>query len=233
MTQEQDHPCANPPIRSPVDWGMLRRLEPISRHFGADRGTCIDRHYIQGFLQQRAADIRGRVLEIAEDTYTRRYGDKRVTQSDVLHVQGNRRATIVADLACGSNVPIDAFDCIILTQTLPFIFDARAALRTLHRALKPQGVLLATVPGISQISRYDMDRWGDFWRFSDLSARRLFEEVFSPEEIVVRTHGNVLTAIAFLHGLAAEELHQDELEHYDQDYPLIITIRAIKRTSHP
>lgn len=217
-----------PPVGS-VRFGDLRRLKPISRVFGFDRGLCIDRYYIENFLAKHAEDIRGHVLEIGDDTYTRRFGGDRVARSDVLHVQeGNPKATIVADLTCADSIPSDTFDCIIFTQTLQFIYDVRAAIRHLHRILKPSGVLLATFPGISQISRYDMDRWGDYWRFTTLSARRLFEEVFPPGNVTVRAYGNVLAAVAFLHGLSAEELRREELDYHDPDYELIITVRAVK-----
>jgi glycosyltransferase involved in cell wall biosynthesis len=216
----------------PVGWvrfGSLRRLQPISRVFGLDRGLCIDRYYIENFLAQHAEDIQGHVLEIGEDTYTRRFGGERVTRSDVLHaVAGNPKATVVADLTCADHIPADTFDCIILTQTLLCIYDVRAALRHLYRILKPGGVLLATFPGISQISRYDMDRWGDYWRFTDASARRLFGDIFGPDSVTITTYGNVLAACAFLHGLAAHELKQEELDYHDPDYQVIITVRAVK-----
>jgi SAM-dependent methyltransferase len=212
-----------------VRFGSLRRPQPISRVFGLDRGLPIDRYYIENFLGQYAEDIQGHVLEIGEDMYTRRFGDGRVVRSDVLHVQeGNPKATIVADLTCADSIWSDTFDCIIFTQTLQFIYDTRAAIRHLHRILKPGGVLLATFPGISQISRYDMDRWGDYWRFTTLSARRLFEEVFPPGNVTVQAYGNVLAAVAFLHGLAAEELRRQELDYRDPDYELAITVRGVK-----
>lgn len=202
-------------------------LVPVSRVFGFDRGTPIDRYYIEDFLARNAHLIRGRVLEIGDASYTRRFGGMRVTHSDVLHAEtGNPKATIAGDLASGSGVPDAAFDCIILTQVLPFILDVRAALSTCRRALKSGGVVLATVPGISQISRYDMDRWGDYWRFTDLSARRLFEEAFPKGPVEVASFGNVLVATRFLQGLAVEDLRAGDLEHNDPDYQLIITIKA-------
>jgi SAM-dependent methyltransferase len=216
-------------LRAPrrVRWGSLRSTQPVSRIFGADRGLPLCRYYIECFLRENARDIHGRVLEIAEDTYTRRFGGERVHVSDVLHaVEGNAAATLIGDLTTEEGIPTDAFDCIILTQTLPFIYDVRAALRTLERGLKPGGVLLATFPGISQISRYDMDRWGDFWRFTSASARRLFEEFWPAENVSIEVHGNVLVATAYLQGIAAEELREDELHYKDQDYPLLITVRA-------
>jgi len=221
-------------LRAPprVRWGSLRSTRPVSRIFGLDRGSPLDRYYIERFLLENAPHIRGRVLEIAENTYTRRFGAEQVTQSDVLHaVSGNPAATIVADLTADNSLPAEAFDCIILTQTLPFIYDVRAALRNLERALKPGGVLLATVPGISQISRYDMDRWGDYWRFTSASARRLFEEFWPTAHLAVGVHGNVLVATAYLQGLAREDLQEHELHYVDEDYPVLITVCARKAAS--
>src|SRR5262245_42616802 len=215
-----------------VRFGGLRRLVPISKVFGLDRGTPIARYYIEQFLSAHSPDIHERVLEIGDETYTRRFGGKRVTRSDILHVEaGNPTATIIADLTDARHIPSDVFDCIILTQTLNFIYEIRAAINTLHRILKPAGVILITVSGITQISRYDMDRWGHYWNFTSLSIQRLLEEVFSPEQVQVEAHGNVLAAIAFLHGLSAEELRQNELAYRDPDYELVITIRAVKRNA--
>ena len=211
-----------------VRFGSLRRLKPISSVFGLDRGQAIDRYYIEQFLARHSADIRGRVLEIGDNSYTMRFGGEKVSRSDVLHVQeGNPRATIVANLE-SNDMPAGIFDCIVLTQTLQFMYETGAALRTVHRILKPRGVLLATFPGISQISRYDMERWGDYWRFTSLSARRLFEESFPDGDVAIETHGNVLVAGAFLYGVAAEELHKEELAHRDPDYEFLITVRAVK-----
>jgi hypothetical protein len=208
-------------------WSDLRRLQPLSRTFGFDRGMPIDRYYIENFLRANSSDIHGRVLEVADAAYTQKFGGDRVAVSDVLHsVPGNRKATIVGDLATGNGIPTCAFDCIILTQVLPFIYDVRAALATAGRALKAGGTLLATFAGISQISRYDMDRWGDYWRFTDCSARVLFEEVFAPSDVQIVSHGNVLIATAFLHGMSSEELTATELDYVDPDYQVLITVRA-------
>src|SRR6185369_6092934 len=83
-----------------VNFGDLRRLIPMSRVFGFDRGTPVDRHYIEDFLARNANRIRGRALEVGDATYTKRFGGDRVTQADVLHVsEDNPQATIIADLA--------------------------------------------------------------------------------------------------------------------------------------
>jgi SAM-dependent methyltransferase len=226
--------CKGIDYTTPVGWvrfGSLRRVTPVSREFGYDRGLPIDRYYIERFLAAHASDIRGNVLEIADDAYTRRFGGDRVSRSDVLHVvEGHPNATIVGDLTCADHIPSASFDCVILTQTLQLIYDVAAALRTVRRILKPGGAVLATAPGISPISRYDMERWGCFWAFTSRSTRRLFQEVFPATAISIETHGNVLTASAFLYGLAAEELQQRELDACDPDYELIITVRAVRPT---
>jgi SAM-dependent methyltransferase len=211
-----------------VRFGDFRRLEPISREFGLDRGRPIDRYYIEGFLERHAEDIRGRVLEIKDRAFTRKYGGERVTASDVLDIdEGNNRATIVADLTRADDVPSDAFDCIICTQTLHFIYDIGAAVRTLGRILKPGGTLLATFPGIGQTSCAWLDE-RYCWALSTLGAKRLFEERFSGASVEIDAHGNVLAAVAFLEGLAVRELSKEELDHHDPDYELLITLRAVK-----
>jgi hypothetical protein len=116
----------------------------------------------------------------------------------------------------------------ILTQVLPFIYEIREAVEQIRKALRPGGTALLTVPGISQISRYDMDRWGDYWRFTDASIRRLLGNVFGAENVTIVTYGNVLSACAFLHGLAAHELKGEELEYNDRDYQVIIGARATR-----
>lgn len=218
------------PIWRVRSFAKLRRLTPISRDFGYDRGQPIDRYYIEHFLASCAKNVRGRVLEIVDDAYTRRFGAEQVTRSDILDVDPtNSAATIIDDLASGSHIPSDAFDCVICTQTLLLIYDVHAAIRTLYRILKPGGVLLVTVPGVShQICRYDMDRWGDYWRFTSRSITRLMGEAFPAEGIETRAYGNVLTAIAFLHGLATEELTPEELDHVDPDYEVSLCVRAVK-----
>lgn len=211
-----------------VRFGSLRRVKPIDRYFGFDRGWPIDRYYIERFLAANAVDIQGRVLEIADNTYTRQFGREGVVQSDVLFAaEGNPKATFVGDLTCASHIPPDTFDCFILTQTLQYIYDLRSAVATIYRILKPGGVALVTVPGISQIYP---DEWQDswLWGFSTQSARKLFAEVFPSENVTMEAHGNVLAAIAFLHGLASSELRREELDTCDPQYQLLITIRAVK-----
>jgi SAM-dependent methyltransferase len=222
---------ANWPPVGMLRFGSLRRLEPISRSWGLDRGTALDRYYIERFLQDHAEDVRGHVLEIADDRYTRQFGGDQVTQGDILHVKDTRPPiTITADLTTADEkqIPSNTFDCIILTQTVQFIYDVPAALRTTYRILKPGGIGLYTMSGITKISRYDMNNFGHYWSFTSASVKKLFGDVFPEEHLQIKTHGNVLTSIAFLYGLAAEELRREELDYVDEDFQMMITVRAAK-----
>jgi SAM-dependent methyltransferase len=224
--------------RPPVGWvryGSLRRVTPVSRNFGFDRGHPVDRHYIEAFLTAHASSdgnglVRGRVLEIGEDRYASRFADRgRIEQVDVLDPSPeNPDANLIADLTDAPQIPSDAYDWIICTQTLLLIWDVHAAVRTLHRILMPGGTLLLTVPGISKICRPEMQTWGDYWRFTSLSARLLVEEAFDPGKITVETYGNVLTAASFLYGLSAEDLRPEELDARDPDYQVLIGVKAVK-----
>jgi SAM-dependent methyltransferase len=217
------------PVVGWVRFGSLRRVRPISPHWGFERGLPVDRYYIERFIKAHAADIRGRGLEAKENLYASRFGGNRITKIDVIHPEeGNPKATIVADLTRADQLPADTFDFIILTQTLHLIYDIRAALATLHRILKPGGSLLTTVSGISKISREDMERWGHHWALTTKSAERLFYEFFPKQNVKIEAHGNVLAAIAFLHGLATRELSERELDYQDPDFQVLITIRAVK-----
>src|SRR5690349_14794244 len=88
-------------------------VEPVSRLFGVDRGTPIDRFYIERFLDRRRHLIRGRVLEIADNTYSRRFGGNGVTAFEILHVTENPAATMVGDLCDPATLPAGRVDCFI------------------------------------------------------------------------------------------------------------------------
>ena len=223
------HAATRRPRVGHVDFGDLRRLAPISSTWGFDRGVPVDRFYIDRFMRSHERDVRGRVLEIANPAMTRRYGGDRVTRSDVLHpVAAPAPVTLVGDLATGDGIPEAAFDCAIVTQTLLLVYDVQAAIRTLGRILAPGGVALVTVPGITKISREDMDQWGQFWSFTSASLRRLFNESFDSERVSIEAYGNVLAATAFLHGLSADELTEDELLHRDRDFEVLLAVRAAR-----
>jgi SAM-dependent methyltransferase len=230
MEEQRRSLGSSKPVRAhmKIDFGDLRRLEPVSRHFGYDRGTPIDRYYISQFLSAHRSDVKGRVVEVGDDAYTVEFGDDRVIAREILHIsETNPRATIIADLASGESIPSNCFDCAIITQTLHLIFEPLVALQTLHRILKPGGVLLATAPGISPLS---IDEWSEVWHwsFTRHSFLRLAQDVFGAALVNSRVYGNVLAATCFLEGIAVEEITTTELDHRDLDCDVLIGIRAQK-----
>ena len=214
--------------RRPPDLGDLRRVTPIDSNWGFERGTPIDRVYVERFIGAHARDIHGRVLEIAAPDYTNQFGTG-VERSDVLMAKaGNPEATIVGDLADAPHIESDTFDCAIVTQTLQFVYDVRGVLATLERILVPGGVLLATAPGITKISPYEDEEYGEWWHFTGRSLRRLAEEAFGPDRVEVATYGNVLAATGFLYGLAASDLGSHGLDAHDRLFEVVVGLRAVK-----
>lgn len=217
-----------PPV-GVVRFGSFRRLTPISPIFALDRGFPIERYYIEKFLDRYSADVRGRCLELGDDFYIRKFGGDKVNHTDILSVVEAPGVTIVADLTNAEHIPTDTFDCIIFTQSIQMIYDLKTALRTLYRILKPGGVLLLTSHGISKIGRHlGRDAWGEYWHITTMTAEKLFEETFPDARLDIDFHGNVLSAMCAMHGLASEELKKEELDYKDRDFQVLVTVRAVK-----
>jgi len=218
------------PRTGTVDFGDLRRVTPISAIFGLDRGQPVDRYYIDQFLESNAVDIRGRCLEMGNAFYINKFGGGNPSRIDVLHVtEGNPEATMVGDLTNADHIPPCIFDCIVFIQSLQMIYNVNAALRTLHRILKPGGVLLLTSNGISKIGRrLGRDDWGEYWHFTTQSLDRLIKENFPGAQATITAYGNVMSSISYLHGLATEELNSAELDVLDPDFAVIVAARVVK-----
>lgn len=214
--------------RRPRNLGDLRTTTPFST-WGSSRGGPLDRVYIGWFLERHAGDIRGRALEIAGDEYIRAHG-RDVVQTDILDVfEDNPRATIVGDIADAPHIADNTFDCVLVTQVLPFIYEPRDAFRTAHRILAPGGVLLVTTPGLCRIAPVEDEQFGHWWNFTGRSAQRLAEEVFGEGNVDMETFGNVLAACAFLYGLGPWDVSAEELAVHDPAFEVTIGIRAVKR----
>jgi SAM-dependent methyltransferase len=213
--------------RRPRNLGELRRTTPFTT-WGADRGGSVGRIYIAEFLREHATDIKGRALEIASDRYIQQFGQD-VTKTDILDIrEDNPRATIVADFADAPNAPDNAFDCLVITHILSWIYDVQAPFRTAHRILAPGGVLLATTPGITRIAPIEAEMFGEWWHFTSMAAKRVAEEVFGPGNVEVQAYGNVLSASAWLFGLGAFDLSPEELAVRDPGFEVVVGIRAVK-----
>ncbi len=204
-------------------------LKPASRRFGLERGTAIDRFYIERFLARNKEKIKGTVMEIAEDRYMRMFREN-IKESVILHVNGWGEGVIKGDLATGEGIVENSVDCMICTQTLPFIYDIHHVVKNIYKLLKPKGTLLLTASAISQISLYDYNNWGDYWRFTGQSMKALLMETFSENQVDICTYGNMKTAIIFLYGMCLEEIAREDLEYQDEQFPMIVAAVARKES---
>jgi SAM-dependent methyltransferase len=221
------HPAIRRSLR-PVRWGNLRRSAPVSRRYGFDRGTPIDRVYLDQFFRARAADIRGRVLEVDAPVFTERHADPAaVTAVDVVDVDGrNDRATILADLADPGALPTESFDCVVLPQTLQYVSDPSIAVANLWSALAPGGVLLLTVPAVAKIDHHARDV--DAWRWVPNGLRAQLVRGCPGGEIEVSAFGNALSGAAFLVGASAEDLGDHRVAEVDPEFPVLVAARVRK-----
>lgn len=197
---------------------MQLPLRPISDCYGYDRGTPVDRIYIEAFLRCHRHDIRGHGAEIKTDDYLRRFGRDQVRNTTVIDIDPrNLQARLRADLSHPHSLPTETFDCIVLTQTLQLLADPTVALTNCHQALRSGGALLVTVPCLGRIS--PSSRSQDQWRFTPAGLWQLFSAWDGP--VTVTGHGNLRVCLAALLGEATEDLAPAELAHHDPDFPLV------------
>jgi SAM-dependent methyltransferase len=225
----QPWPKGGPLLRYPFRFihSRSRMLygRPLSTRWGFDRGLPAHRYYINLFLQEFAADIKGRCLEFQDRTYLSQFADPRSTQQEVIHLdESNPIATIVADISQPNDIADDSFDCIVCTHVLHLIYDFGAAIAGLHRILKPGGVLLAAVPQISMCDEAEHE----FWRFTRLGLEQALSKSFGPRQVATRVYGNSIVAAGELRGMIADEFTRSELNSHDACFAVEVCGRAVK-----
>jgi len=210
--------------RDRVDWGNLRRLTPFSETYGLDRGGSVDRGYIDAFIARNASAIHGRVLEVRDDHYASG-AKKRIRQLDIVDIDSsNPRATLVVDIGAPGALPSETYDCVIVTQTLHLVRDIERAVDNIWGALVPGGTALLSVPVICRIDA-DFGPAGDFWRFTPAGWQLFLNRRLPTADVSVEGHGNLVVAIAFLAGLAPQELTADEIAFEDPHFPVVACAR--------
>lgn len=203
--------------------------EPVSRVFGLDRGGSIDRYWIENFLARHSTDAAGSALEVGGTEYISRFFPRQGPHHLELVDDGTANC-VVCDLEAGPPAAAGAFDTLVATQVFNFIYETRRGLRSAAALLKPDGAMLGSVAGITQVSRYDADRWGHYYSFTVQSWERLLREAF--DEVRIDAFGNVDSACAFLNGLCTEEVDRAILDHHDPDYPVLLCFRAARPRRH-
>lgn len=209
---------------SPEKYLESRSLKPLSSKYGFDRGTPVDRHFIEGFIAKHSDSIWGHCLEIVDPYYINKYGAKKVTQADVLDIIPRKTTTIHGDLRSVPVILDNTYDCVVITQTYNVIDDYEAAISESARMLKPGGTLLVTLPTISPCWNLKIN----LWRFTVTSAKHVFGKYFEDSKLEVEPLGNKDAAIGFWQGYALEDLNPSVMTERDESFPLIIGIKAVK-----
>lgn len=200
-------------------FGDLGRVHALGG-WGFERGTPVDRWYIERYVASCAPLLRGHALEVQDDVYSSRFGAERV---DVVDIDpANPRADVVGDLCLPGTLSPARYDVAVVTQTLQLVPDPAAAVTHLLAALRPGGTLLVTAPVVSRLAG-EQDRW----RWTPAGMRTLLGAVApAGADVHVEGMGNGLASRAFLFGLAAEDLDARVLAQTEARYPLLVGARV-------
>ncbi len=214
--------------RSRLEMSLERRGEPASRRLGLDRGSPIDRYWIDQFIEANRDAIRGRCLEVGGDRYVRTYGTTGVAHVDVLDVDpANESASVHGDLRSLPHIADNSYDCLVLTQVLQYIDDLPAAFRECARILSPGGTILVTVPTTQALDPF-APAGRECWRFTAHALEWLTRSHFPVATIELKSWGNAGVGAAFFLGLAQQDVRQRELDKVDPMFPCLVTMRATK-----
>jgi SAM-dependent methyltransferase len=204
-----------------VNWGDLRRPQPLCQFFGFMRGTPIDRYYLDQFIKSIQKEVSGITLEIGgEKTNQELYGFKLTTEYRVLDLPG-WSDDIVGDATNPEAVSDNSFDSIIIFNVLEHCENPQAVVDNIYKWLKPGGRAFAMVPCTQRIHPTPRD----YWRPMPDGLQVLFKAF---HEKKVTTYGNITTVIASFHGIAVEELTTAEMDFTHPDYPVVACIVAQK-----
>ena len=202
----------------------------ISNDFGFGRGTPIDRIYIENFLKKYAEEISGECLEFGDTSYIDKFG-KSVSKKYTFNYSEESskiKNIIMGDLTKLDNLSANSFDCILCINVLNFIYDLPSAVQGLKKLIKPNGKIIVTMAGVcAHISRYDMDRWGDYWRLTDKAAMKLFKDAELNID-KIQTYGNPYACSAQVNGFSMEDLLQEKIIPSHPDYQLLVACMLSK-----
>lgn len=197
-------------------------MEPLSDNHGFERGTPLDRRYIETFLACREDVFHGAVLEVGDDRYSRRFGaPSHTTVVDVDRT--NPDATLLADLCAHASLPAQTYDCIVLVETLHLLSAPAACIANCQQALVSGGSLLVTVPALKRLSPTRPD--SDYWRFTPAGLELVLKQAWHGP-FTVESFGNLRVCLGFLCGQVVEDLDDDDFARNDPRFPLTVAAHA-------
>lgn len=210
------------PTKNSLDWGDFRRKVPICQAFGLTRGTPVDRYYLRQFIEEIQEQVNGKILEVGgtpkdKDFYQLNQG----SSYQILNLEAGSGVDIVGDIHNPSVMEPESLDSVIIFNVLEHCYAPWIAVENIHKWLKSGGKCFAMVPNGIRVHATPVD----YWRPLPDGMNFLFRN-FSQQKLYV--YGNPISVIASYHGIAAEELSEEELNTFHPDYPVATCIVAEK-----
>lgn len=203
----------------------IKKLKSISVRLQPNcREECFDRKYINNYISENRSCIKGDVLEFCGgDLYAPKYANNKInlkTMAYIGHKDIYPNATYFCNLDEEATLPNAKFDCIIATQVIMYMNNPLVALSNLRKLLKPNGVLLLTVPG--PLFHHSKNTHHMF-SFTEESIKYLFNEVFGNYSNL-KLYGNINYAEYMLFWTKAPNKANNS---FDYLYTLVIGVKAI------
>lgn len=199
----------------------LKAIKKYSNKFGFDRGTPLDLFYMmQIFDKVDKYKSYQNSLEFGDLNYSKLFNTKNMfvlTHPEYANGVIDKNQ-IVFDLNSSNIYNGTFFDLIISTNVINFTHNPFVSIKHHFAMLNDNGTLVLTVQSSMPVSDYDQKRWGDYWRLTMDSLAKLLEGY--PIEYELYSFGSFTTSIAFLCGIAAEELELNVLDEHDHRYPI-------------
>ena len=207
----------------------LKSIKIYSEKFGFDRGTPIDRYYINTFLENlKLENSFNRSLEFGEIHYSDRFKvkEKYFLSHPAYETRAISSKQISFDLNSAHNYDGIKFDLILSTNVINFTKNPFVSIKHHMDMLNSGGTLVLTASASMPISKFDAERWGDYWRIAPDGLNQLLRTLNC--EYDIHSFGSFVTSIAFLCGLSAEEVDPLDLNENDDRYPIIV-VSIIKK----
>jgi SAM-dependent methyltransferase len=205
-----------------IDFGDFKREEPFCPQYGNLRGTAIDRYYLNKFVAEIRSEVKGITLEIGGSKANRElYNFTNTTSYLTMDVIKGEGLDIVADAHDPKAVDEASLDSIVLFNVLEHCERPWVVVDNIYQWLKPSGQVFCLVPNAQRVHRYPRD----YWRILPDAMNSLFAR-FPKRKLYV--YGNPLTTLAAYYGIASDELSHEELDYYNENYPVANCIHAQK-----
>lgn len=205
-----------------LNWGDLRRGKPFCNEFGFERGTPIDRYYLDKFISSIRHLVKGKVVEIGGALSNReQYGFENTSTYDAVDLLSSPFVNICGDIHESNLLKPDYYDTILLFNVLEHCHTPQKVVDNIHNWLASSGYCLAIVPNAQRIHNNP----GDYWRILPDGMKTLFQNF---AKVQVTTYGSPTSLIASYMGIAAQELTHDELTEINPLYPVTTCLVAQK-----